>query len=112
MNQQAETTAGARKGAKGRKDRDGIEEVIKVAPIKEASGEVMRLLKRSLNAAGDYKAALKAMAERSNTNSRNLNRLFKASEKGNFADVRRDVDQQQVLFEMVGEIQGGAETEK
>lgn len=92
----------------GRRDRDGGEETIKIKPIKDSAKEVMRLMRRADDAKTELSDAIKALAERSGTNASNLKRLFKASFKGNFTDVRRDVDQQSVLFEQVGEIATGA----
>jgi len=96
-------------GSRGRRDREGGEEVIKIAPIKEAAAQCMKLLNRMETAKADFSDAIKLLAERSGTNAANLKKLFKASHKGNFSDVRRDIDQQSVLFEQVGEVQGGGE---
>lgn len=92
----------------GRQDRDGTSEVIKIADIKQGSAEVMKLYRKAETAKTSLNEALKALAERSGTNTGNLKKLFKASYKGNFAEARRDLDQQTVLFEQVGEIAGGA----
>lgn len=99
-------------GSRGRKNSDGSEEVIKLKPIKDAANDVMKLMRKADVAKKEASDAINALAERSNTNASNLKRLFRASIKGNFADVRRDVDQQSVLFEQVGEIGQGTETGK
>lgn len=93
---------------RGRKSPDGSEETIKIKPIKEAVGELMVLYKQMESASAAYNNARKLVSERSNCNSADLNKLIKASAKGNFEDVRRHVEQQSVLFESVGEVPGGA----
>lgn len=92
---------------RGRRDADGSEEVIKFKPIRDAAKDIMRLMNKAEKAKTDCNEAFKGLAERSGTNVANLKRLFKASYNGNFSDVRRDVDQQSVLFEEIGELQGG-----
>lgn len=99
------------RGRSGRKDKEGGEETIKIKPIKDAAKDVLKLMRKADAARGQVSDAIKALAERSGTNASNLKRLFKASLKGNFADVRRDVDQQSVLFEQVGEISEGVGVE-
>ena len=99
---------GTRSKSGGRRDKEGTEETIKIQPIKDGSAEVMKLYRKAESAKTAANEAMKALAERSGTNVSNLKKLFKASFKGNFVDVRRDVDQQSVLFETVGEIPGGA----
>lgn len=98
--------AGSR-GQGGRKGHDGSEEVPDFKSVKEASREVVKLLQKAEDAKEKAAKAINALAERSNTNSRNLRALFKASMKGNFADKRRDLEQQIVLFEQVGEVTTG-----
>lgn len=107
---QTQQTEGTTRAPNGRKGRDGTDEVIKFKPIKDATKDLMTLYKKKQQADADYRASLKAVAERGNVNSGNLNRLVKASAKGNYADVRRDIDQQSVLFESIGEIQSGPAT--
>lgn len=96
-----------RPGARGRRDHDGSEETIKIQPIKDGAKEVMKLMRKAETAKIEANDAFKLLAERSGTNVSNLKKLFKASLKGNYADVRRDIDQQSVLFESVGEISAG-----
>lgn len=93
--------------AGGRKDREGTEETIRIQPIKEGAAEVMKLMRRAEDAKTKVNEAFEALAKRSGTTVANLKKLFKSSLKGTFAEARRDVDQQQVLFEQVGEIPGG-----
>lgn len=104
---QTEIALGLKKGSRGRKGRDGFEETIKAAPIHEAASDTMALYVKAELAKADYRAAVKALAERSGCNTANLAKLFKASASGKFEDVRRNVEQQSNLFEVVGEIAGG-----
>lgn len=104
---QAETALNMQPGARGRKGRDGSEETIKIKPIKDAVGDLMRLYKKAELALADYNNAAKGVAERSNANTADIKRLIKASAKGNYQDVRRHIEQQQVLFEAVGEVPAG-----
>lgn len=91
----------------GRRTKDGGEEVIKFQTIKDRMGEQMKLIRRSDDAKTKMNEGFKALAEASGTNVGNLKKIFKASYNGNFKDVQRDIDQQQVLFETIGEIPGG-----
>jgi len=93
--------------ATGRKDRDGGEEILKIPPIKDACSDMMKLYQKMLAAKVVFNECVKGVAERSNTNSATLKKLVRASAGGNFADVRRDVDQAAIVFEEVGEIAGG-----
>jgi hypothetical protein len=101
---QTETALDLKPGARGRKGRDGSEETIKLKPIKDAVRELMALYKKLEQAQSDYNNLRKIVAERSNCNSADLNKLIKSSAKGNYQDVRRHIEQQQVLFEGVGEV--------
>lgn len=107
---QTQTEASNTSSRAGRKSRDGSDEVIKFKPIKDATKDLMALFKKKQLADEAYRDQLKAVAERGNVNSSNLNRLVKASAKGNYADVRRDIDQQSILFENIGEIRGDGTT--
>lgn len=106
---QAQEALGLPPGARGqggRKGPDGSEEVPDFKSIRESARDCMKLLERVEDAKEKAAKAINALAERSNTNSRNLRKLFKANLKGNFADARRDIEQQAVLFEQVGEVGG------
>lgn len=105
--QQQGDLPGTKASRSGRANRDGTEETIKIKPIKDACADLMKLHKKAENAKADYRTAVKGVAERSGTNAANINKLVKASSKGNYSDVRRDIDQQSVIFEQVGEIAGG-----
>lgn len=94
----------------GRKGSGGTKEVPDFQTVKQATADLMRRYKKMQNAKDDYNDAVAKVAERTNTNARNLNKLIKSSEKGTFADVRRDIDQLGSLFEIVGEVAGGPST--
>jgi hypothetical protein len=102
---------GARGRNRGRKSKDGGEEIPKFDTIKEAAGEMMRAHKRLEQARESFNDCVKKVAERSNVNAASLKKLIRASAGGNFKDEQRKVDQQSTLFEMVGEIQGAPETQ-
>lgn len=106
-----ETNLGLQPGSRGRgrKDRDGTEEVPKWNTIKEGCSEMMRAYKKLESAREAFNDCVKAVAERGNINAASLKRLIKASAGGDFKDEQRKIDQQATLFEMVGEIPGGAE---
>lgn len=89
--------------ARGRKGRDGIEETVKVTTLRKACPQLLKLYRKSQDAATDYKDALKAACEANGANSADVNKLIKASFKGNYEDVRRHIEQQQIIFEM-GEV--------
>lgn len=93
--------------ASGRKDPDGGEEIIKFQPTKEACADMIKLYQKMLAAKVVFNECVKGVAERSNTNAATLKKLVRASAGGNFADVRRDVDQFAIVFEEIGEIAGG-----
>lgn len=102
------------RGQAGRKGHDGTEEVPDFKSIKAAAKDVMKALRKVDDAKSSAAKLINNLAERSNTNSKNLRRLFKASLKGNFSDVRRDIEQQSVLFDQIGDVEGvsGAEEGK
>lgn len=94
----------------GGKNSDGQSEVIDVTSIKQATGDLMKRYKKMENAKDDFNDATAKVAERTNVNARTLKKLIKSSAQGNYADVRRDIDQQSVVFETVGEVAGGPNT--
>lgn len=112
---QGHGTAGGDSGAStgrrtGRKTNGGTTEVPDFPTIKQATADLMKRFKKLQNAKDDYQDAVAKVAERTNVNARNLNKLIKCSAKGNYVDVRRDVDQLGAIFEMVGEVSGGPST--
>jgi hypothetical protein len=95
---------GSRGRGGGRKNRDGIEEAPKVPTLKQACPRLLRLYRQAQEHMTEYKEALTKICEANHANAGDVNRLIKASFKGNFEDVRRHVEQQQIIFEGVGEV--------
>lgn len=94
------------RGRRGRKDSTGDEQVLKAQPIKDAVAELMVAFKKSEDARTAYNDLRKQVAERSNASASDLNKLLKASARGNFEDVQRKVQGTADLFELVGEVAG------
>ena len=107
---QAENALDLKPGSRGRKSRDGGEETIKLKPIQDACADLMKAYKKAELAKQDYNATAKAVAERSNCNTSDIKRLIKSSATGKYEDTRRHIEQQQALFEGIGEVQGGGAT--
>lgn len=98
------------RGARGRKDSSGDEQVLKAQPIKESLAELMIAFKKSEDARIAYNDLRKKVAERSNASASDLNKLLKASARGNFEDVERHVQATADLFDLIGEVPGGSVT--
>lgn len=107
--EQAQLPGTTRKST-GRKSSDGTEQVIRYEDITKGSADVMKLFRKSEAEKNNLNDAIKALSERSGTNTSVLKKLFKASYNGNFEDVKRDIDQAADLFETIGEIAGGGQT--
>lgn len=99
------------KRGNGRKDKDGTAEIVKFESITKGCSEMMKAYKKLELAKDDYNATVKAVAERSNSNVTTLKKLVRSSAKGNFQDVKDKLDQEQEVFDMVGEIGSGKESE-
>lgn len=93
------------RGRRGRKDSSGDEQVLKAAPIKDALTELMASFKKFDAARIEFNDLRKKVAERSNASAADLNKLLKASARGNFTDVQRKVQGTADLFEVIGEVQ-------
>jgi hypothetical protein len=94
---------------RGRQNKDGTEETVKVEPLRKACPRLLRLYGKAVDTMTDYKEALKAACEANGANTADVARLIKASHKGNFEDVRRHVEQQAIIFEAVGEVSPSGE---
>jgi hypothetical protein len=92
------------RGRRGRKDSTGDEQVLKAKPIKDALGELMASFQKFEDARSAYNELRKQVAERANASAADLNRLLKASARGNFEDVQRKVQGTADLFELIGEV--------
>lgn len=96
------------KGGRGRKSSNGDEETIKLKPIKDACEELMIAYKKLELAKQEYNKLKSLVAERSNCNASDIGRLIKSSATGKYEDTRRHIEQQQALFEGIGEVSPGA----
>lgn len=96
------------RGRRGRKDSTGDEQVLKARPIKDALGELVAAFQKFDAARIEYNDLRKLVAERGNASAADLNKLLKASARGNFEDVQRKVQGTADLFELIGEVQTGA----
>lgn len=96
------------RGRRGRKDQTGDEQVLKAQPIHEAVSELMAAFQKAELAKTEYNDLRKKVAERSNASAADLNKLLKASAKGNFEDVQRKVQGTADLFDLIGEVQASA----
>lgn len=94
--------------ASGRKDSTGTEEPIKLKPIKDGVRDAMKLYVKLESAKADYNQFMKGLSERSNVNSTTLKKLISSSHKGKFVDTQRLIEQQQEIFDAVGEVPSGA----
>jgi hypothetical protein len=103
-----EQLPGTQRRSTGRKDRDGTEESPDFTSIKKGCAEMMLAYKKLESAREAFNDCVKAVSERGNCNAATLKRLVRASASGNFTDHRRMIEQQSIVFEMVGEIPGGA----
>lgn len=94
------------RGSRGRKDKDGGEEPLRLKPdLKKQCRNLMVLLLKKNSATDDYNKAAKAVAESCNGNTANIKRLVQSSAKGKFKDAQRDCEQQAELFDYIGEVQ-------
>lgn len=94
-----------KRSAKGRKDNEGQEAVIKTQPLKDNIKELMLLKKKLEDATGNMNAAIKRTAEKSGLLSSVVRRLVNARHSGKFAEEKVKVDQLGIVFEEVGEDQ-------
>lgn len=93
--------------AAGRKAADGTEKTLEPFTVRKGLTNLMALRRKADAANDEYNDALKKLAEKAGFQASNINKLIKASIKGNFADVKRDVEQLDILFGEVGEAPGG-----
>lgn len=97
----------SQRSAPGRKNSAGDEKTIKVRPIKDGVADLMKLYNKAEAARTTYQDASKAVAEKGGIEVSTLKKLIKSSAKGNFAEVKADIEQQVIIFSEVGEIAGG-----
>lgn len=89
--------------AKGRKDADHQEAVIRTRIVKEAIDDLCDLHAKRQEAADCYNDAVKAVAEKSGLLASAVNRFVVARAGEKFEEAKRKCDQLSLLFEEVGE---------
>lgn len=110
-NTQQQTALDMRPGSRGRRDQSGIEGPVKVKPLKDGVKELMKLYMRIESAKTKYKEALKTCAGAGNVSASTLGKLIRVSANGKFKDTVHAVEQEQEVFEAVGEVPGGKDSE-
>lgn len=107
----AEAT-GMQKGSRGRgrKDGDGGEEVPDYDVVNKDKKRLMKLYKEKEESVAAYNDACKKTAKDAHLNTPSIKLLIKSSATGDFKEVQRILDQRSTLFEIVGEVPGGAVT--
>ena len=97
---------GKAKGARGRKDADKQESVTKPQEIEKRIDELVRGYNAAQEAAEASSDAIKAAAEASGYNVKNVRSLVIARVKDTVQERRRDAEQQLELFNEVGALGG------
>lgn len=96
-------TEAAKPKARGRKDAAKQEAVTKPEVIEGRIDELVWLHKAAAEASNDESEAIKAAAEASGYNAKAVRAIVVARAGENFAEKKRDLEQQLELFEEVGE---------
>lgn len=99
---QEEGTTG-RRGARGRKDADKQEQVIKTKIVKDRITELVQLKNNADSAANDFNDAVKKAAEDSGLLAATVRKFVVARAGEKFAEELRKCEQLNLLFEEVGE---------
>ena len=94
----------ARASARGRRDNQGQEAVIKPEPLKKALKDLGHLKTKAEEAKTKLREAVKAVAEKSGLESSVVNRLVNARHAGSekFDTMRRRIEQEQFVFSEIG----------
>jgi hypothetical protein len=91
-------------GPRGRKDSDGTEAVIKLAPLRKALADLLNLKGKVDTATGQFNDSVKAIAERTGLMSSVVKKLVKAKAGDDYAEAHRKVEQAALVFdEFAGE---------
>ena len=96
----------------GRKDASGQEAIQHPEIIEERIEELTALYKASLDASDKSSDAIKAAAEASGYNTKNVRALIIARVNDTVRERRRDAEQQLQLFNEVGALGGGEEEQE
>ena len=89
--------------ARGRKQKDGTEDVIKTKPLKEAITELLSLKAKADAAKDKMNSAVKAVAEKSGLLSKVVRKLVNARSGEGFEEAKREVVQLGIVFEEIGD---------
>lgn len=94
---------GKAKGTRGRKDASSQEGVTKPQVLAKKINELVKLYKEAHASGEVFSDAVKAAAEASGYNAKNVRALVTALAGESFEEKKRDVDQQYELFDEIGE---------
>jgi hypothetical protein len=97
------STEGTQRKVRGRKDADKQEAITQPDVINGRIDELLRLYGASQSAGVEFSDAVKAAAEASGYNVAAIRKFVVARAGENFADKKRDLQQQMELFDEVGE---------
>jgi len=97
------STEGTQRKVRGRKDADKQETVTKPDIVGEKIYSLVILYKASQSAGAEFGDAVKAAAEASGYNAAAIRKFVVARAGENFAEKKRDLEQQMELFDEVGE---------
>lgn len=88
--------------AKGRKDADGVEVIIKMKPAKDEIGRLLKLKVACDEATENYNSAVKFVAEQAGLQASVVNKFVRARAGEHFEDKKRDCEQLQLMFDEIG----------
>jgi hypothetical protein len=89
------------KKARGRKDSEGQEAVIREKPLKDALAELQTLHEKSDAAHDKLNDAIKAVAEKSGMQSKVIRKAVFAKHADEIEEVEREVEQLQIALDVV-----------
>ena len=98
---EAAMSNGGKRKAKGRKDEDKQEVVIKTEALAVKADELVRLYKAQENAAKDFGDAIKATAETAGLHAKNVRSFVIAKAGEKFEEKKAQVEQLALIFEEV-----------
>ena len=93
-------------GARGRKDADKQEAVIKMKELESRVVELEDLLRQATAAKDRYNDGVKVVAEKVGLLSSVVNKFVKARVGESFEDEKRKVEQLQLCFDEIGLVKG------
>lgn len=99
----ATETQGAISKAKGRKDSQGQEAVIREKPLKDALAELQTLHEKSDAAHDKLNGAIKAVAEKSGMQAKVIRKAVFAKHADDIEELEREVEQLQIALDVVKE---------